>query len=77
MESNQPVEAPQQNLQIKAHSVWKRIPILFSSASLVLIIFFFAIILSLVLNSSNIYDGVFIQDKAVGGYTKEDRKSVV
>ena len=72
MESNQPVEAPQQNLQIKAHSVWKRIPILFSSASLVLIIFFFAIILSLVLNSSNIYDGVFIQDKAVGGYTKEE-----
>lgn len=72
MESNQLVEAPQQNLQIKAHSVWKRIPILFSSASLVLIIFFFAIILSLVLNSSNIYDGVFIQDKAVGGYTKEE-----
>ncbi len=71
MESEQLVKAPSPNLNQTVRSIWKKTPVLFLSAAFVLIIFTCVIILSFILNSSTIYNGVLIQNQAVGGYTKE------
>ncbi|NLE24022.1 MAG: hypothetical protein GX625_01565 [Clostridiaceae bacterium] len=71
MESNQLVEVSSTNQEEKARYGRKKLSMLFLSFLFILIIFVFGIFLSILLNSSTIYNGVLIQNENVGGYTKE------
>ncbi len=71
MESDWQVKIPSTNQQEKVRNGRNGLPMLFLSVFMILVIFIFAIVLSFLLNSSVIYDGVLIQNENVGGYTKE------
>ena len=67
MESDWQVKIPSTNQQEKVRNGRNGLPMLFLSVFMILVIFIFAIVLSFLLNSSVIYDGVLIQNENVGG----------